>query len=196
MISVVIPIHDMKNGAGFLWRAIRSVTAQTYRNYEIVITERGEMAHNTNAGIRKAKGDIVKILFMDDYLTGEDTLQTIADRFTGGWLVTGCAHDDGHTSDLNPHVPSYNDEIHTGKNTIGSPSVLAFENKEPLLFDEYMTWLLDCDLYKRLYGRYGPPTIVDEPLVTIGIGEHQMTNTISPGTKLEEANYLKKKYEK
>ena len=68
MISIVIPYHDMHNGAFFLKRAIDSIMIQNYKDYEIILVKEGRMAENTNAGIKKAKGNIIKILFMDDYL--------------------------------------------------------------------------------------------------------------------------------
>ena len=95
MISVCIPIHNMKNKDFFLKRALDSIKKQTYKDYEIVITEDGKMAENTNSAIKKAKGDIIKILYMDDYLISEDALQHIADNLKDGWLATGCVHDDG-----------------------------------------------------------------------------------------------------
>ncbi len=52
MISIILPIHDMKNGAYFLWRAVNSIMSQTYKDYEIIITKEGRMAENTNAGIK------------------------------------------------------------------------------------------------------------------------------------------------
>ena len=57
MISVVIPYHDMDNGAFFLKRAIDSVMSQSYKNYELVLTKEGDMPVNGNAGIKKAKGE-------------------------------------------------------------------------------------------------------------------------------------------
>lgn len=170
-----------------------SIEKQTYKDYEIVITENGKMAENTNSAIKKAKGDIIKILFMDDYFNHENALKNIVENFKGGWLVTGCVHNGGGEN-YNPHLPSYNDMIHTGQNTIGSPSVLSFENNEPLLFDEEMSWLLDCDLYKRLYERYGEPTILNDLNVTIGVGDHQMTHLLTEEEKLSEHYYLNEKY--
>ena len=131
---------------------------------------------------------------MDDYLAHPNSLQTLVDNFRGGWLVTGCTHDDGQMIG-SPHHPKWNPNVKNGENTIGSPSVIAFENKEPLLFDEEMSWLLDCDYYHRLYQRYGEPTIVDDLSVIIGVGGHQMTNLLTVEEKQKEVYYIKNKYQ-
>lgn len=191
-VSIVLPIHEMENGAYFLWRAIQSIMCQSFKDYEIIITQEGKMAENTNAGIKKARGKIIKILYMDDYFSNEHSLQEIVDAFRGGWLVTGCFHDDGSNRFLNPHHPYYNSDIKYGNNTIGSPSVLAFENKDPLLFDEKLSWLLDCELYTRLHARYGLPTYLSTMNVTLGIGKHQMSNILTDEDKQEEYDYLTK----
>lgn len=178
----------------FLNRCLESIDNQTLKDYEIVITEEGLMAHNTNAAIKRAQGEIVKILYMDDFFAHENALKNIVDNFTGGWLVSGCVHarKDGYR--FNPHMPSYNQAIHTGINSIGSPSVLAFENKDPLLFDEGLSWLLDVDLYKRLYEKYGEPVILNDVNVVIGVGSHQTTHTLPDETKQAEFDYVIRKY--
>lgn len=192
-ISICIPVYEMPNKDFFIERIMESIRSQSFRDFEIVVTEEGKMAENTNAGIKKAKGEIIKILYMDDFLAHTDALQEIVDNFKGGWLVTGCEHSDGH-SRFNKHYADYNENIHTN-NTIGSPSVLAFENKDPLLFDETLTWMLDCDLYKRLHDRYGKPTILDDINVVIGVGNHQTTHILSDEIKNKELEYLKNKYD-
>ena len=192
-ISIVVPIHDMQHGDRFLWRLVNSLTKQTFKDCELVVTKEGRMAENTNAGIKKAKGEIIKILYMDDYLAHSDSLQVIVNNFKGGWFATGCLHDDG-VSIGSPHFPKWNENVIKGNNTIGSPSVIAMENNDPLLFDENMSWLLDVELYKRLYERYGEPTLVDDLNVIIGIGEHQITNLMPDVEKLAEYNYLNYKY--
>lgn len=193
MISVCIPYYDgMENGAFFLKRAIDSVTSQSYKDYEIVLTNEGSMPVNTNAAIKRAKGDIIKILYQDDYLQTPYYLEELAAKFKGGWLVTSCLHDDG-TKLFNAHYPQWNDEIHK-TNTIGSPSVLAMENPG-LLFDEKLSWMLDADLYKRLYEKYGLPTILNDINVVIGIHPGQMTNLLSDEQKNEEVEYVTKKHE-
>lgn len=193
LVSIVIPVYDMPDKDYFLNRCIESIKEQTYTNYEVIISETGKgMAGNTNEGIKQAKGDIIKILFMDDYFAHKDALKRIVEAFKGGWIATGCTHTHGQDR-FNEHLARYNENI-LSENTIGSPSVIAFENKDPLLFDENMTWVLDCDLYKRLYDRYGEPTILDDINVVIGVGDHQTTSKLSIEEKLDEQNYLIKKY--
>lgn len=190
-ISIAIPTHDMENGDYFLSRLINSLNIQTFRDFEVVITKRGGMAKNSNEAIKRCRGGIIKVLYQDDYLGHENALKEIAEAFKGGWLVTGCEHDTGNGVRMAPHFPKFSPS--DVNNFIGSPSVLAFENNNPLLFDENMTWLLDLELYKRLYARYGPPTILNTLNAVIGIGSHQVTNQLSDEHKLREVEYLNNK---
>ena len=196
-ISCIIPIHWMKNWQFFLTRCLESIEKQTFTDYEIIITKSGFMAENTNAGILKATGEIIKFLYMDDYLAHPDSLKNLAENFKGGWLATGCVHDWGGGKLINPHLARIDGILQKSsmKNTIGSPSVVAVENKDPLLFDENMTWVLDLDYYKKLYERYGEPTILDSYDVIIGCGNHQVTHIISKEDKLKEEKYFLNKYE-
>ena len=189
-ISIVLPIHEMKNGAFFLWRAINSIMEQTFKDYEIIITKEGKMAENTNAGIKKAKGEIVKILYMDDWLDHPDYLLMVCGQFLypdTEWLITSA------TTNLHP---KWTNDIETGNNKLGSPSALTFRNhfEENLLFDEKLSWLLDCDLYKRLKEKYGEPDIFTQVNIGIGIHEGQATNLMSDDYKLSEHEYVRNKY--
>lgn len=199
-VSIVVPIHDMKGGDFFLWRLVNSLMEQTYTNYELVITKEGKMAKNTNAGILKATGDLVKILYLDDYFAHKDALKNIVTNFkkSDEWLVTGCLHqkseEDYFETPHSPHYPEYTEDIYTGNNRIGSPSVLTFRRESQLLFDEKLSWLLDADLYQRFYESYGPPKIVNDLNVVIGVGDHQTTYILSDKEKLSEHEYLNQKY--
>ena len=217
-LSVCIPTHDMEGKQYFLKRCLDSLWDQTFQDFEIIITDNSEdyeiekicdwyrtgiryirnpkkgMAPNTNEGIKNAKGHLIKILYMDDYLAHKKALEEIVANFKGHWLVTACRHTTDGETFFNTHLASYNDSIHTGQNTIGSPSVLTVLNKNPLLFDEEMTWLLDCDLYKRYHDKYGDPVVLDDANVIIGVGEHQMTFTMGDDRKAKEYEYITKKY--
>lgn len=177
----------MQNGSEFLWRAVNSIMEQTFKDYEIVIVKEEGMARNSNTGITRAKGDLVKILYMDDWFAHPKALQEIVDNFDfmDEWMITG--------ADTNPH-PYWTDDIQKGNNKLGSPSALTMRKSSALLFDERMSWLLDCDLYKRMYEAYGEPKILDSINVNIGVGAHQATHILTDEEKLSEHNYMNKKY--
>lgn len=190
-VSVVVPIHDMKGGDFFLWRLVNSLVAQTFKDWELVITKDGKMAENTNAGIKRARGNFIKILYLDDYFTTPDALQgmvSIMRASSAKWLIAG--------ADTNPH-PRWTDDVEMGNNKLGSPSALLFRNQfeDNLLFDERMSWLLDCDYYKRMNEKFGPPVIFDEVVIGIGQGDHQMTHLLTDEEKIAEHVLIKQKYE-
>lgn len=187
-ISIAIPVYDgMKNGDVFLKRALQSIKEQTFTDYEVVVTKDGKMAENTNSAINQCKGDIIKVLYQDDYLAHKDALQDIVNVFdtwndgTDMWLITG--------TDTNPH-PVWTDDIETGNNKLGSPSALSFRRQMDLRFDERMSWLLDVKLYMKMYKKYGLPVILDSIGVNIGQGPHQMTHILTDEEKLSEYKYL------
>lgn len=184
-LSIVVPIHDMKNGDFFLSRLVNSLFVQTFKDFEIVITKRGKMAENTNEAIKRAQGEFVKVLYMDDYLAHENVLKDLIEACKGYWIIAG--------ADNNP-TPYWTDDIQTGNNKLGSPSALMFKNHNPLFFDEKMSWLLDCDLYKRLCERYGKPDILPGNHIGIGIHDGQMSNILTEQEKLSEFEYMNKKH--
>lgn len=219
MISICIPTSDMESKEYFFTRCLESLWNQSYQDFEIVVTDNSNddvikniceyyksgivyyknpvkgMAQNTNEAMRRANGELIKLLYMDDYLAHTDALRKIITHFSGHWLVSGCLHDDG-LEIFNPHVPHYSEDIYLGNNTIGGPSVLTVKNYHPMMFDETMTWLLDCDYYKRMYDKWGEPTILKDKNVIIGLHPSQATHTMGQQRKLQEYEYMTKKYAK
>lgn len=194
-ISICIPYYSkMENAEFFMNRCLESIRKQVYTDYEIVVTREGNMAQNTNNAIKGANGDIIKILYQDDYFHDENALERIVASMKGMWLANGCLHDMGDGKLFNPHLPEWTDDIETGNNHIGSPSVIAFRRECPLLFDETMNWLLDVDFYKRMHELYGEPDYLYEYCTVIGVGSHQTTNVLTSDKKLQEQQYLHEKY--
>lgn len=219
-LSIALPTSSMKGGEELFTRCLNSLWDQTFQDFEIVVTDNSDddvvrsicdyyrtginyyknpikgMAQNTNEAIRKSTGDLIKVLYMDDFLIDTEALEIIVKNFKGNWLVNACMHVDSFgVVPRTPHIPHYSDNIQEGNNTIGSPSVMTIKNGLNMYFDENMTWLLDCDYYKRMYDLYGEPVYLKEPLTAIGLHEDQMTNTMGDGRKLFEHEYMKKKYE-
>ncbi len=202
MISICIPIYEMHGrGEEMLRRCLNSIAKQTFKDYEVVVSNNSAgdwayllcneyakvryiynpirgMAINTNNAMKKAKGELIKVLYQDDYFAHENALQEIVDKFKPEdvWMITACSN--------NP-APFY-----SINNTLGSPSVLTMRNKLDMWFDESLTWVLDLDLYKRLYKKYGEPKILLDVNVVIGLGPHQVTNNLSLETKINEENFI------
>lgn len=195
-VSICIPYHTHLQVAFFLSRLLHSIDQQSFKDYEIILTKDGSMPVNSNAAIKKATGEIVKILYSDDYFAHPDALAKIVAAFDSDttWLVTGCLHQRIGETPHSPHYPEYTQDIHRGNNRLGSPSVLAFRKEKGLLFDEKLSFLLDCDLYRRFYDLYGAPRILNDLNIIIGIGDHQVSNTMADAAKQAEFEYLERKY--
>ncbi len=188
-ISIVVPFHfGMKNWQFFMTRCLESIEKQTFKDYEIVLIKHSTMPVTSNRVIESAKGDIIKVLYCDDWLESEDYLEKVYETFADKeveWVIT---------SALNNKNPVWTDDLETGNNKLGSPSALAFRNQfneiGNELFDENLSWALDCDLYKRLEYRFGKPTILTDISVGIGIHDGQMSNILNQAQKVKEINYL------
>ena len=166
MISLAMPTYEtFGRGCEFLRFQFEKFRTQTFKDFEIVISDhskkddiknlceeyedklnivyihnprkRGSLSHNTNNAIKNCKGDIIKILFQDDFLFEDDSLQRINDSFCEGvcWVVSACEHvSDTSMETYNKVIPRYSDEIMSGVNTIGNPSVVAFRKPREQYF--------------------------------------------------------------
>jgi len=227
-VSICIPTYEMHGkGTEFLFTALKSIKNQTYKNIEIVVSDhssnekikrlcstlnteefpikyirnknnKGSSSANLNNSMRNATGDIIKILFQDDYFFSTTCIEDICNIFkdkNANWAVVSCIHTVDGVHYFNPMVPYYNKNIYLGINTISSPSVLAIRNTDLLLFDENLIWLMDVDYYKRLYDVYGEPVIIKKCSVVNRLWEGQITNSvITNDIKKREQELLSKKY--
>lgn len=227
ILSICIPTYEM-GGVGhiFLEHSLKIIKKQTLKNFEVIISDYSKndkikkickkykkflninyyknynkkigASTNINNAISKANGKLIKILFQDDFLFNEKSLEIIVNNFDlnkDGWLVTACEHSTDGKKFVRPFYPKFHQDIHLGKNTIGSPSILTIKNNNPLLFDTKLTWLLDCDYYKRLYYKYGEPKILNKICSVIRTGDHQLTNTsATKSLRNDEFLYIKNKY--
>lgn len=219
LLSICIPTYEMKGmGTKFLKQSFDILNNQTFKDFNIIISDhskddyveelcleykgklninyyrnndkRGSSSANINNAIKKADGKLIKILFQDDFLYNEKSLEEIVNNFNldkDNWLVTACTHTKDGINFFKPFYPKYNNLIRFGNNTISSPSVLTIKNNATLFFDEKLIWLMDCDYYQRYYNKFGPPRILNIINVVNRIGEHQVSNTlVNISTKIKE----------
>ncbi len=185
-ISIVVPFHNIPETAGFLARLFDSIARQSFTDYEIIAVQEGSCGTNLNIGIKKAKGELIKIMCQDDWFAHENSLKDIVDNWKGNWMIVG--------SHNNPN-PLWTDNVPYGYNSLGGLSAIVMKNDNPVLFDESLLWMIDVEFYRRIFKKYGEPTILDSVNVNIGIGDHQSTIKIPEEEKLAEFNLVTKKYE-
>lgn len=198
-ISIAIPTWESyNNGEQFLDDLLRTVEIQTFKDFEVVISDhskddyllpkikefedkfdikyyrnendRGNGPANMNNAISKCSGEIVKIIFQDDFFYDDEALEKIyyslsdSDRM---WLLNGTNHtkDDGNSFywDL---YPKFNDDLLKGVNTISSPSVVSFKRQSEVVFDETLVYFMDIDYYYGMREKYGDPVFYNDILVT------------------------------
>lgn len=93
MVSVIIPYNKDR---GFLKYAIRSVELQIYDQWELILSEGpGTLGENVNNGLKKAKGEYIKVLAEDDELT-RDSLKILVDGIQGYDFVYSDAENIGN----------------------------------------------------------------------------------------------------
>lgn len=213
------------NGATFLHQNLTNILSQDYDNYEVIISDQSnddsvkykcdefsdkmeivyldgkilkrQASANTNNAIKHARGDIIKIIFQDDFLINNGALSKIATAFSDPevhWLVSGCDHTYDGINLVKPFLPRYNDLIYLGINTISSPSVLSFNSNDTLFFEEELEWLMDVDYYKRLFDSFGEPYIIEDILVVNRLHINQVSKNISSKIAIKELIYMYRKF--
>ena len=227
LVSICIPVYEMRGkGVEYLKHSLNILINQTYKNFEVIISDNSQndeieqvcnnfkdklnihhhyncrepkgMSSNINNALLKANGEIIKILFQDDFLVDNNSLEDQLIHFVGNhnhWLITACCHSKDDLQFYNTFYPKYHDNIHYGENTISSPSVLMIKNEDVELFDESLFWLMDVEYYKRLYDKFGFPSICN--YITVVNREHDRrvsNNEATDEIKQKELNYIKQKY--
>jgi glycosyltransferase involved in cell wall biosynthesis len=209
-ISVCIPTYE-SNGKGvkFLSKNLDSILNQTYNNIEIIISDHsqnddieifvkslnldnilylrnrdniGFPSYNTNNAIKNSKGDYIKLMNLDDYIEGNDTIQMMVDLLSKGskWVLCGCKHlnydSDSWSNPIIPRIEGDGKHLLNGVNYIGCPSVALIPKNE--YFDTEVIYMIDCELWYRMYIKYGYPGILEDYRIVIGIGNHTLTNQL------------------
>lgn len=157
----------------------------------------GRSSVNCNAAMRAARGNIIKILFQDDLLCKTNALSMIVEAFMSQkrrWLLCGAGQTEDGTTVKRSMIPYMHAQIRFGKNTVSSPSVLAFEAGHGLMFDENLVWLMDVEFYHRIACQFSDPAILKDTLVLNREHESQVSNNLSLKVKKDELRYVRNKF--
>ncbi len=81
LISILVPVYKPKDE--YFRQMLRSVRAQTYGNYELILGYGGGISENTNAALSEARGDYIALLDQDDVIE-PDALFRVAEEINKG----------------------------------------------------------------------------------------------------------------
>lgn len=194
--SICIPTYEMGGyGHEFLNQLFHELKQQTVQDFEVVISDqspdnkvlevcsqhsstlnimyfksfynKGKAACNINKAMQYASGEIIKILYQDDFFVDTLALEKISKEFDNGakWVVNGFTHSYNKQEFFNTRVPFYGDHVLLGENTIGNPSNVAVLNSQKIYMDESILYVVDCEYYYRLKQKLGMPIIIQDILV-------------------------------
>lgn len=230
LISICIPAYKR---ISFLKRLLDSLVIQTYKNFEVIITDDSPgndvneaLQHyvtalninyhknpsalgtpeNWNEGIRRASGEWIKLMHDDDWFSSPGSLQRFADAIDAHKEASfffsaynNVFEESGqkeavHASAFRRKKLLANPVTLFSKNIIGPPSVTMYRNRPEFTYDKTTKWVVDIDFYMRYTLQY-PPVYIDEPLVNVGINEHQVTQVSfrKPEVEIPENFYLLRK---
>jgi glycosyltransferase involved in cell wall biosynthesis len=229
-VSVVIPCYEYSGkGVRYLSDMFRTISNQTLKEVEVIITDqsidteiedfcndnifdlniiyfrdkehRGDVATNMNIGMDLAKGEVVKMMFMDDYFYTRDALEKTYNALMNSdkmWLVCGTNHtrDDGKTFDTFL-IPRWNDNMlrARGNNTMSGVAVISYKNIDMnVRWDPKTSMLLDIDFYYSLRTKYGDCYYLNECLMTQRVNSDALSSTISDEDVQKEFEYCRKKH--
>lgn len=214
-------------GSEFLDFSFKKLKEQTFKDFEVVISDhsssddiknlcnlwtnnlniryfkndkgRGSSSANINNAIKNSSGEWIKILFQDDFLYDERSLQNMFEatkhESSPTWIASACEHSNDGINFYRPFYPTWNHNIQYGMNTISSPSVLLFKKSVNKLFNEELIWLMDVDFYRRMYDEYGEPLYLYDICVVNRTWENSVSNNVSEERKQRELDIMLKTYD-
>ena len=199
-ISICCPVYTMKDKTAerFLVEYFSHLMYQTFKDFDVVISDQSDgdnlkticdtfshvldikyikntsnkknAANNVNNAVKYATGEIIKLLYMDDFFVDQSALQKIADAFDnnphGKWFISGFTHsNEDRTEFFDTRVPWYENKYVNGDNTTGNPSNYAVRNNCALEMDDNLLWIVDGEYFYRSYYYHGDPIKLDDVLV-------------------------------
>src|SRR5450432_111530 len=209
-ISICIPAY---NRADFLGRLLDSIAMQSFRHFEVIITDdspgneielligghslkpmimyfKNEKTlgspENWNEGVRRAKGEWIKMMHDDDWFADSGSLNQFAEALKNGnasfyFSAYTNIFPDNRSKQIFLSPTWYKrlkimPDFLLAANHTGPPSITIFRNDPEIFFDNRLKWLVDIDFYIRYLKKYPPPVYIPNNLVFIGISESQITN--------------------
>ena len=150
---------------------------------------------NWNQSIRLARGHWIKLMHDDDSFSSPEALGNFAEAAHANPDSSFIFSAYVNLLNKKPAAPIFLNSFRQkqllkdpvtllSKNVIGPPSVVLHRNDGKCWYDKNLQWLVDMDFYIR-YLDATKPVYIREPLINIGINEHQVTKQSSLVAEIE-----------
>ena len=168
--------------------------------------ERKGATGNWNEAVRHAQGEYIKIMHHDDWFTDETCLGRFVSMleehpeadlaFCGTRQVT-LTKDGKRTGEqfdrtITPeHMRMIKEDwrsLYIG-DYIGAPSATIYRKCAPE-YEEKLTWIVDVEFYMHLLSKNPALVQTDDPLISIGVSENQLTESCRTNGELNIFEYL------
>lgn len=163
--------------------------------------------YNWNKALSYAQGELIKIMFSDDWFTYPDSLEKMIKMLEkepeAGMAFCGCMQVSKKQSYSRKPEEGYVQKLQQDyrylfiSNQIGAPSDILYRRSLGALFDEKSNWASDVFLYMEILKKNPRFVFSEEPLISIGIHENQYTETftVNDSRIFKDYQYMFEKYE-
>lgn len=166
-------------------------------NYTKNDTRDGSTA-NWNKAIDKASGDYIKIMHHDDWFTDSESLVKMVrllDENPEAILAFSGTMQVGTENSYSRHIKTEDAKLISDDwrnlylgNTIGAPSSVI-HRKTLKRYDSNLKWLVDSEFYLQLLDGNKPFAYTEDPLISIGVGDDQITNSCISDSEVNIREY-------
>jgi hypothetical protein len=203
-VCLAVPTHNYNDKSSFfLKRLFDTVVLQNFKDYSVCISDqstnkdvlnvckeysdqinikylknssRKNSTQNINNSLFNSDGEIIKIMFMDDYFYTPDALEIIIREMqvnNSVWSLCSTHHFKEDLGEFGSILyPTWaGKKLLDGQNSIGAPTVMSYRKENEMLFDEKLRLLVDVELYYRMMLKYGAPLFINNTLVVTSLSE-------------------------
>lgn len=166
-------------------------------NYTKNETRDGSTA-NWNKAIDKSSGEYIKIMHHDDWFTDAEALAKMVrllDENPEAILAFSGTMQVGTENTYSRHIKKDDAELIRADwrnlylgNTIGAPSSVIHRRTDKR-YDTNLKWLVDSEFYLQLLDGNRPFVYTEEPLISIGVGDKQITNSCIDDSEVNIREY-------
>ena len=217
LISICIPAYKRVD---YLKRLLDVIASQTYKNFEVVITDDSGKDNSVENFIQGANFEFKVVYIKNPVPLGSPLNWMESFKYATGEWIKIMHDDDAFASDkaLEAFVTAIEDEVNKAKkdntisnkafkgfiqhpfrlfakNIIGPPSVMLFKRNITEQFESRLKWIVDWEFYIRLALKY-KLKYFNEPLIVVSYNESQITNAcaLNPAVEIPEIMILYAKY--